>query len=188
MSQTGQQAKQEMLEAANQEASDRCPGSFANSHVHTNVPLGISFRTVIATRPTGPRRFCTAKNRSCQAANLRVVLVAAIVAQSTLGAGRCGKATSARRALVLTCSETFPCRRQCFRVSDCSTDFLLGEARDLDTPVSASATSKIGWRRRSGASWRRPGNERASAGSGGIGRGCTTLSGCSTAIECDATD
>src|SRR5215475_15038072 len=32
------------------------------------------------------------------------------------------------------------------------------------------------------------GNERASAGSGGIGRGCTTLSGCTTAIECDATD
>ena len=54
--------------------------------------------------------------------------------------------------------------------------------------MSASATSKIGWRRRSGANWRRLGNEKASAGSGGIGRGCTTLSGCSTAIECDTTD
>src|SRR5215469_11074563 len=32
------------------------------------------------------------------------------------------------------------------------------------------------------------GNDRASAGSGGVGRGCTTLSGCSTAIECDAMD
>src|SRR6516162_7712767 len=30
-------------------------------------------------------------------------------------------------------------------------------------------------------------SERASAGNGGVGRGCTTLSGCSTAIECDAT-
>ena len=28
---------------------------------------------------------------------------------------------------------------------------------------------------------------RASAGNDGVGRGCTTLSGCSTAIECDAT-
>src|SRR5262245_10971427 len=32
------------------------------------------------------------------------------------------------------------------------------------------------------------GNERASAGSGGVGRGCTRLSSCSTATECDATD
>src|ERR1700757_3189126 len=32
------------------------------------------------------------------------------------------------------------------------------------------------------------GNEKASAGSGGVRRGCTTLSSCSTAIECDATD
>src|ERR1700724_979749 len=31
------------------------------------------------------------------------------------------------------------------------------------------------------------GNERASAGNDGIGGGCTTLSGCSTPIECDAT-
>src|SRR6516225_6221072 len=30
-------------------------------------------------------------------------------------------------------------------------------------------------------------SERASAGNDGVGRGCTTLSGCSTAIECDAT-
>src|SRR5450631_737417 len=30
-------------------------------------------------------------------------------------------------------------------------------------------------------------NERASAGNDGIGGGCTTLSGCSTPIECDAT-
>ena len=37
------------------------------------------------------------------------------------------------------------------------------------------ASSKIGWRRRSGAIWRMLGNERASAGSGGVGRGCTTL-------------
>ena len=31
------------------------------------------------------------------------------------------------------------------------------------------------------------GNERASAGNDGVGSGCTTLWGCSTAIECDAT-
>ena len=57
----------------------------------------------------------------------------------------------------------------------------------LGTPVSASASSKIGWRRRSGASWRMLRSERASAGNDGVGGGCTTLLGCSTAIECDAT-
>jgi hypothetical protein len=45
----------------------------------------------------------------------------------------------------------------------------------LGTPVSASTTSEIGWRRRSGAIWRMLRNERASDGSGGVGRGCTTL-------------
>src|SRR5258705_1565893 len=30
-------------------------------------------------------------------------------------------------------------------------------------------------------------SERASAGNDGVGSGCTTLEGCSTAIECDAT-
>ena len=30
-------------------------------------------------------------------------------------------------------------------------------------------------------------NERASAGNDGIGGGCTTLEGCSTPVECDAT-
>ena len=57
----------------------------------------------------------------------------------------------------------------------------------LGTPASASASSKTGWRRRSGAIWRVLGNDRASAGSDGIGGGCTTLFGCLTAIECDGT-
>src|SRR5262249_40622040 len=38
------------------------------------------------------------------------------------------------------------------------------------------------------AIWRMLGNERASAGSGGVGRGWTRLSSCSTATECDGTD
>src|SRR4029077_17525467 len=46
---------------------------------------------------------------------------------------------------------------------------------------------RIGWRRRSGASWRMLRSEGASAGNDGGGRGCKTLYGCSTAIECDAT-
>src|SRR5258708_33753388 len=54
-------------------------------------------------------------------------------------------------------------------------------------PASASASSKTGWRRRSGAIWRMLRNERASAGNDGIGGGCTTLSGCSTLIGGDAT-
>src|SRR6516165_198230 len=57
----------------------------------------------------------------------------------------------------------------------------------LGTPARASASSKIGWRRRSGAIWRMLRNGRASAGNGGVGGGGTTLSGCSTAIECAAT-
>ncbi len=40
------------------------------------------------------------------------------------------------------------------------------------TPVeSASASSKIGWRRRSGANWRMLRSERASAGDDGVSRG-----------------
>ena len=46
---------------------------------------------------------------------------------------------------------------------------------------------KDGWRRRSGANWRMLRSERASAGDDGVSRGCTTLSGCSTPIECDVT-
>src|SRR5207253_6017952 len=53
-------------------------------------------------------------------------------------------------------------------------------------PASASASSKTGWRRRSGAIWRRLRNERASTGNDGIGGGCPTLLGCSTPTECDA--
>ena len=42
-----------------------------------------------------------------------------------------------------------------------------------DIPASASASLKTGWKRRSGAIWCEPGNERASAGSSGVGNGCT---------------
>src|ERR1700681_3852348 len=42
-------------------------------------------------------------------------------------------------------------------------------------PASASASSRTGWRRRSGAIWRMLRNERASTGNDGIGDGCTTL-------------
>jgi RNA-directed DNA polymerase len=51
-------------------------------------------------------------------------------------------------------------------------DWLIGA---VDKRLREDASSKIGWRRRSGAIWRMLGNERASAGSGGVGRGCTTL-------------
>ena len=40
-------------------------------------------------------------------------------------------------------------------------------------PVSASASSRTGWRRRYGAIYRALGNERASAGRGGVDHGCT---------------
>lgn len=53
-------------------------------------------------------------------------------------------------------------------------------------PLRRLAQRKIGWRRRSGAIWRRLG--KGFCGSGGIVRCCSTLSGCSTAIECDGTD
>ena len=45
----------------------------------------------------------------------------------------------------------------------------------VGTQVSASASSKIGWRRRSGAIWHTLGNARASAGSDGVRRGSTPL-------------
>ena len=37
------------------------------------------------------------------------------------------------------------------------------------------SSSRTGWRRRSGASWRMLGNARASVGTDGVGSGCTTL-------------
>ncbi len=65
---------------------------------------------------------------------------------------------------------------------------MVGTTSRWGTPVSASASSKIGIRRRrSGANWRMLRSERASAGDDGVSRGCMTLSGCSTPIECDAT-
>jgi hypothetical protein len=53
------------------------------------------------------------------------------------------------------------------------------------TPASASASLKTGWKRRSGAIWRGPGTGTASVGSGGVRNGCTNLCGCTTATRFD---
>ena len=57
----------------------------------------------------------------------------------------------------------------------------------LTQDVSALSPSTTGTPTTSGAIWRMLRNGRASAGNGGVGGGCTTLWGCSTAIECAAT-
>jgi putative ABC transport system substrate-binding protein len=44
---------------------------------------------------------------------------------------------------------------------------------------------KTGWKRRSGAIWRKPGTARASAGSGGVSNDCTNLCGRTMATRFD---
>ena len=52
-------------------------------------------------------------------------------------------------------------------------DWLMGAVERSGTPASASASSKTGWKRRSGAICCGLGNERASVGRGGVSHGCT---------------
>src|SRR3954465_10484573 len=61
----------------------------------------------------------------------------------------------------------------------------LRHSRRLQAEAPLIDLSEFGQPALSGAIWRVPKSERASAGSDGVGSGCTALSGCSTAIECN---
>src|ERR1019366_9552938 len=50
-----------------------------------------------------------------------------------------------------------------------------------DTRAGALASLKTGWKRRRGAIWGDPVNDKASVGTGGVGSGCTRPWGCSMA-------